>query len=142
MVCQQQDAEEENPNVEYLELEKRIENTYAKYSPVTNKQSLYDMYKMAIRWATDRLPALEQEQQLKQGIIAFVTPATWIDGNSEAGVRAILPKEFSAIYALNLRGNARIYGEQGKIEGEGVFGSATQSPVAITILVKNPNAEA
>lgn len=139
--AKQQDAAYENPNVDYPELEKRIENTYAKYSPVTNKQSLYDMYKMAIRWATDRLQALEQEQQLKQGIIAFVTPATWIDGNTEAGVRAILPKEFTSIYALNLRGNARIYGEQGKIEGEGVFGSATQSPVAITILVKNPNAE-
>ena len=91
------------------------------------------MYKMAIRWATDRLQTQEQEQ-LKQGIVAFVTPATWIDGNTEAGVRAILPKEFTSIYALNLRGNARIYGEQGKIEGEGVFGSATQSPVAITIL--------
>ena len=138
--AKQQDAADENPNVEYPELEKRIENTYAKYSPVTNKQSLYDMYKMAIRWATDRLQTQEQEQ-LKQGIVAFVTPATWIDGNTEAGVRAILPKEFTSIYALNLRGNARIYGEQGKIEGEGVFGNATQSPVAITILVKNPNTE-
>ena len=133
--AKQQDAADENPNVEYPELEKRIENTYAKYSSVTNKQSLYDMYKMAIRWSTDKLA--EQEQ----GIVAFVTPATWIDGNTEAGVRACLPKEFSSIYALNLRGNARIYGEQGKYEGEGVFGSATQSPVAITILVKNPNAE-
>ncbi len=136
--AKQQDAADENPNVEYPEIEKRIENTYAKYSPVTNKQSLYDMYKMAIRWATDRL---QTQEQLKQGIVAFVTPATWIDGNTEAGVRAILPKEFTSIYALNLRGNARIYGEQGKIEGEGVFGSATQSPVAITILVKNPNTE-
>ncbi|MXV77681.1 DEAD/DEAH box helicase, partial [Candidatus Poribacteria bacterium] len=96
--AKQQDAADENPNVEYPELEKRIENTYAKYSPVTNKQSLYDMYKMAIRWATDRLQTQEQEQ-LKQGIVAFVTPATWIDGNTEAGVRAILPKEFTSIYA-------------------------------------------
>ena len=133
--AKQQDAADENPNVEYPELERRIENTYAKYSPVTNKQSLYDMYKMAIRWATDRL------QKNKQGIVAFVTPATWIDGNTEAGVRAILPKEFSSIYALNLLGNARIYGEKGKYEGEGVFGSATQSPVAVTILVKSPNSE-
>ena len=133
--AKQQDAADENPNVEYPQLEGRISETYAKYSPVTNKQSLYDMYKMAIRWSTDRL----QEQE--QGIVAFVTPATWIDGNTEAGVRAYLPKEFSSIYAFNLLGNARIYGEQGKYEGEGVFGSATQSPVAITILVKNPNSE-
>ena len=133
--AKQQDAADENPNVEYPQLEGRISETYAKYSPVTNKQSLYDMYKMAIRWSTDRL----QEQE--HGIVAFVTPATWIDGNTEAGVRAYLPKEFSSIYAFNLLGNARIYGEQGKYEGEGVFGSATQSPVAITILVKNPNSE-
>ena len=79
------------------------------------------MYKMAIRWATDRLQKQEQQQEypLKQGVVAFVTPATWIDGNTEAGVRAILPKEFSSIYALNLLGNARIYGEQGKYQGEG-----------------------
>ena len=133
--AKQQDAADENPNVEYPQLEERISETYAKYSPVTNKQSLYDMYKMAIRWSTDRL----QEQE--QGIVAFVTPATWIDGNTEAGVRAYLPKEFSSIYAFNLLGDARIYGEQGKYQAEGVFGSATQSPVAITILVKNPNSK-
>lgn len=133
--AKQQNAKDDNPNVSYPILEKRIEETYAKYSPVTNKQSLYDMYKMAIRWATDKL------EDQEQGIVAFVTPATWIDGNTEAGVRAFLPMEFSTIYALNLLGNARIYGDQGKYEGEGVFGSATQSPVAITILVKNPNAK-
>ena len=30
-------------------------------------------------------------------------------------------------------------GEEGRYQGEGVFDNATQSPVAITILVKNPN---
>ena len=44
--AKQQDAADENPNVEYPELEERIAETYAKYSPVTNKQSLYDTYKM------------------------------------------------------------------------------------------------
>ncbi|MDE0313344.1 MAG: hypothetical protein OXM61_00450 [Candidatus Poribacteria bacterium] len=98
---------------------------------------------MAIRWATDRLQKQkpEKEEPEKQGIVAFVTPATWIDGNTEAGVRAILPKEFSSIYALNLLGNARIYGEDGRYQGEGVFGNATQSPVAVTILVKNLKSE-
>ena len=131
--AKQQNASDENPNVDYPELEGRIAETYAKYSTVKNKQSLYDTYKMAIRWASDRLK--EQEQ----GIVAFVTPASWIDGNVDAGVRAILPKEFSSIYALNLLGNARIHGEDGHHQGEGVFGNATQSPVAITFLVKNPN---
>lgn len=131
--AKQKNATDDNPNVAYPELEGRIKETYVKYAIATNKQGLYDTYKMAIRWATDRL--CEQEQ----GIVAFVTPASWIDGNSESGVRACLAEEFSSVYILNLRGDARIYGERGKLEGEGVFGSATQSPVAITLLVKNSN---
>ena len=129
----QKEATDDNPNVKYPALEKRISQTYAEFTEATNKRSLYNTYKMAIRWATDRL----KEQKL--GIIAFVTPASWIDGNTEEGIRACLADDFSAIYALNLLGNARIYGEQGKYQGEGVFGSATQQPVAITILVKNTN---
>ena len=129
----QKRATDDNPNVEYPKLEERISETYAESSTVRNKRHLYDTYKMAIRWASDRIG--------EQGVIAFVTPATWIDGNVEAGIRACLVEEFSSIYVLNLLGNAKIYGEQGRYQGEGVFGSATQSPVAITILVKNLNAE-
>ena len=51
-----------------------------------------------------------------------------------------LAEEFSSIYVLNLLGNARVHGERGRYHGEGIFGNATQSPVAITILVKNLNA--
>ena len=42
---------------------------------------------------------------------------------------------------LNLRGNQRTQGEQSRREGGKVFGSGSRAPVAITILVKNPNAE-
>ena len=132
--AKQKNAADDNPNVAYPELEECIKETYVKYATATNKQGLYDTYKMAIRWATDRL------QEREQGIIAFITPASWIDGNSESGVRACLAEEFSSVYVLNLRGDARIYGVRGKLEGEGVFGSATQSPVAVTLLVKNSNA--
>ena len=131
----QKSSADDNPNVEYPELEERVRNTYVKHSTASNKNSLYDTYKMAIRWATDRL------RKQEQGIVAFVTPATWIDGNVDAGIRACLPEEFSSIYIVNLLGNARIHGEQGRYQGEGVFGNATQSPVAITLLVKNLNAE-
>ena len=128
----QKSATDDNANVEYPELEGRIKETYASRVTTTLKSSLYDTYKMAIRWASDRIQ--------DQGVIAFVTPASWIDGNVDAGVRACLAGEFNSIYALNLLGNARIYGERGHREGEGVFGNASQSPVAITILVKNSNA--
>ena len=128
----QKSSADDNPNVKYPELEQRITETYAEYSPVTNKRHLYDTYKMAIRWATDRL------KDQTQGIVAFVTPASWIDGNVEAGIRASLPEEFNAIYVLNMLGDARIHDTEGKYhQGEGVFGNATQSPVAITLLVKS-----
>ena len=58
-----------------------------------------DLYKMAIRWATDRIG--------DRGIVAFVTPNGYLDGNAESGMRACLADEFTTIYIFNLRGNAR-----------------------------------
>ena len=118
--------------MEYPALEKRISETYAEYSTVTNKRHLYDTYKMAIRWASDRVD--------KQGVIAFVTNGSWIDGNADSGVRACLAEEFSSIHVLHLRGNAYTSGERRRTEGGNVFGSGSRTPVTITLLVKNPNA--
>ena len=128
----QRSAADNNPNVKYLELEERIKETYAKYSIGNNKNSLYDTYKMAIRWASDRIQ--------EKGIVAFVTNGSWIDGNVDSGVRARLVEEFSSIHVLNLRGNQRTQGEVSRREGGKVFGQGSRAPVAITILVKNPNA--
>ena len=130
--AKQKTGTDDNPNVEYPELEQRIRETYAARSTVTNLNSLYDTYKMAIRWASDRL--------FEQGIIAFVTNGSWIDATVDSGVRACLAEEFSSIYVLNLRGNQRTQGERSKREGGKVFGSGSRAPVAITVLVKNPNA--
>ena len=130
--AKQKTGTDDNPNVEYPELEQRIRETYAARSTVTNLNSLYDTYKMAIRWASDRL--------FEQGIIAFVTNGSWIDATVDSGVRACLAEEFSSIYVLNLRGNQRTQGERSRREGGKVFGSGSRAPVAITILVKNPNA--
>ena len=128
----QRSAADNNPNVEYPELEQRIKETYAERSTGNNKNSLYDTYKQAIRWASDRIKT--------QGIIAFVTNGSWIDGNVDSGVRACLAEEFNSIYVLHLRGDARTSGERRRSEGGNVFGSGTRTPVAITLLVKNPNA--
>ena len=128
----QQSASDNNPNVEYPELEQRVSKTYVEHATVTNKNSLYDTYKMAIRWASDRIQ--------EQGIVAFVTNGSWIDGNAESGIRACLSEEFSSIHVLHLRGNQRTQGEMSRREGGKIFGSGSRAPVAITILVKNPNA--
>ena len=59
----------------------------------------YDTYKMAIRWASDRIG--------DQGLVAFVTNGSWIDGNVDSGLRACLADEFTSIHVVNLRGNQR-----------------------------------
>ena len=94
--------------------------------------SLYDTYKMAIRWASDRIG--------EQGVVAVVTNGSWIDSHVDSGVRACLAEEFTSIYVLNLRGNARTSGELRRKEGDNVFGQGSRAPVAITVLVRNPNA--
>ena len=123
---------DDNPNVEYPALEERIRETYFVYTTATNTRSLYDTYKMAIRWASDRID--------KQGVIAFVTNGSWIDGNADSGIRGCLAEEFSAVHVLHLRGNARTSGERRRSEGGNVFGGGSRAPVSIMILVKNPNA--
>ncbi len=130
--AKQQKASDDNPNVSYPALEERIKDTYADRSKAKAKNSLYDTYKKAIRWASDRIE--------KQGIIAFVTNGSWIDGNADSGVRACLAEEFSSIHVLHLRGNQRTQGERSRREGGKVFGQGSRAPVAITILVKNPDA--
>ena len=128
----QRSAADDNPNVDYPTLERRVADTYAARSTATLKNSLYDTYKMAIRWTSDRIG--------EQGVVAFVTNGSWIDGNVDSGVRACLAEEFSSIYVLNLRGNQRTQGERSRREGGKVFGQGSRAPVAITVLVRNPDA--
>ena len=114
----QKTATDDNPNVEYPALKTRIEDTYAEYSTATLKRHLYDTYKLAIRWASDRIK--------EQGAIAFVTNGSWIDGNVDSGIRACLAEEFSSIYVLNLRGNQRTQGERSDLEGGGRCSAVVQ----------------
>ena len=129
----QRSSRDDNPNVSYPRLERRVADTYAARSSATLKNSLYDTYKMAIRWASDRLG--------ERGVIALVTNGSWIDGNVDSGIRACLAEEFTSVHVLNLRGNQRTSGERSRREGGKVFGQGSRAPVAITILVRNPEAE-
>ena len=134
----QKSANDNAQNLKYKKLEERIANTYAANSKSTNKNALYNSYIKAFRWASDRLT-----QSKEGGIIAFITPNSWIDGNSEVGIRVCFEKEFSSIYVLNLRGNGRTSGETCRKEGEPLFaanggtGGSLQG-ISINILVKNP----
>ncbi len=115
----QKSAANDNPNVHYPALEKRIRDTYAAASTVTNKNSLYDTYKLALRWASDRIG--------EEGVIAFVTNGSWVDGNADAGLRACLASEFSSIYVLHLRGDARPL-ENGDVRKVEMLSAAVPAP--------------
>ncbi len=128
----QKSANDDAQNQSYPRLEKRIGVTYAAQSNQTNKNSLYDSYIKAFRWASDRL------NKTQGGIIAFVSNGYWLDGNAMDGLRKCLEEEFSAIYVFNLRGNCRTSGELRRKEAGNVFGLGSRTPIAITILVKNP----
>jgi predicted helicase len=69
-----------------------------------------------------------------------VTNAGFVEANAADGLRRCLAEEFSSIYVLHLRGNQRTKGEQSRKEGGKIFGSGSRAPIAITLLVKNPNA--
>lgn len=127
----QKSGNDDNKNTEYPALFKKIAESYAKESTATNKNSLYDSYKLAIRWASDRIE--------HNGIIGYVTNGSFINGNSDDGLRACLEKEFSYIYVLNLRGNQRTQGEESRKEGGKIFGGGSRTPVAITLLIKDEN---
>jgi len=99
-------------NIEYKNLRKRIEQTYAKYANelgVTNANSLYDMYIQALRMASDRI---------EEGVIGFILNNGWLKGLSGRGIRKALSEEFAEVYVYDLRGDAR---KRSKKEGENVF---------------------
>ncbi|MCL2570019.1 MAG: DEAD/DEAH box helicase family protein [Firmicutes bacterium] len=125
----QKSANDDAQNNDYPKLDAAIESTYAKLSTAVNKNSLYDSYIRAFRYATDRLGD-------NNGIVCYVSNGTWIDGMASEGFRKSIEQEFSKIFVFNLRGNQRTSGELSRKEGGKIFGSGSRTPVSITLLVK------
>ena len=124
----QTSANDNNANLKYPTLDKRIEETFAANSSAQLKNSLYDSYLRAFRWSIDRLGT--------HGVMAFVSNGGWIDGNTADGVRLSLDDELSDIYVYNLRGNARTAGEVRRQEAGNVFRDGGRTTIAIIIAVK------
>lgn len=129
----QENANDNNQNINYPQLDVRIRETYAAKSSGGNARNLYDSYIRAIRWASDRIG--------DSGVIGFVTNAGFVETATADGLRRCLAEEFSTIYIFHLRGNARTSGELRRKEKDNVFGQGTRTPIAISILVKNPKAK-
>ncbi len=70
----QKSANDNAQNLDYPKLDGRISKTYAALTNATNKNSLYDSYIKAFRWASDRLGK-------EGGVIGYVSNGSWIDGN-------------------------------------------------------------
>lgn len=126
----QENANDNNQNQKYPKLEERIAKTYAAHSTATLKNSLYASEIKALRWASDRIEG--------EGVVAFITNGSFIDGNTADGLRKCLTQEFSYLYVFNLRGNQRTAGELSKREGGKIFGSGSRNTVAIVLMVKDP----
>ena len=120
----QQNANDNNKNREYPEIDRRIRDTYVGAS-TAQKTKQYDMYKRFIRWASDRLA--------DDGIIAFITNRAYLDTRQDDGFRKLAAKEFSDLYVLDLSSDVR---RNPKISGttHNVFG--IQTGVAIGFFVR------
>lgn len=129
----QKNANDDNANEHYPTLDGRIRDTYSAKTDATNKNSVMDSYIRAFRWASDRIG--------DAGIVCYVSNAGWLRSAAGEGVRRCFVEEFNSIYVMDLRGNQRTQGEESRKEGGKVFGSGSRAPIAITMLVKNPDSK-
>lgn len=123
-----------NQNIGYPALDARIAETYAARSGAALSKGLYDSYVRAIRWASDRIG--------NAGIIGFVTNGGYLEKAAMDGVRRCLVAEFSSLHVFNLRGDIRknmLSKGQAK-EGQNIFGSGSMAGIAISLLIRNPEA--
>ncbi|MHB1679401.1 MAG: type ISP restriction/modification enzyme [bacterium] len=126
----QKSENDNNKSEKYPALDKKITETYVANSAAQLKNSLYDSYIRAFRWATDRIK--------DKGIICFISNGAYINNQAMDGFRKSLFDEFTSVYCFNLKGNFRKFD---KNEGENVFGNQCGTTVAITLLIKNPAKE-
>ena len=119
----QKNENDNNKNRRHLAVDTRVRNTFASDSTAQLKNSLYDPYVKAIRWATDTLG--------EEGIVVFITNHNFLDGTSFDGMRKHLAAEFDTLYILDLGGNIR----KRHPGDSNVFG--IQIGVSINVLVKS-----
>ncbi len=118
-----------NQNLSHPKLEKWVSETYGKNSTAKVGNTTRDTLIQSIRMASDVVK--------DRGVIGFVVNGSFIDSKSADGFRKCVAKEFSHLYVLNLRGNARTSGEERKKEGDGIFDSGSRATIAIIFFVKD-----
>ncbi|MFP6351437.1 type ISP restriction/modification enzyme [Helicobacter pylori] len=122
-----------NQNLTHPKLEKLVYDTYGKNSTAKAGQTTRDTLIQSIRMASDVVK--------DRGVIGFVVNGSFIDSKSADGFRKCVAKEFSHLYALNLRGNQRTSGEVSRKEGGKIFDSGSRATVAIVFFVKDKSVQ-
>ena len=119
----QKNENDNNRNRRHAGVDARVRNTFAADSNAQLKNKLYDPYVKAFRWAMDKLG--------DEGVVAFVTNNSFIDGQMFDGMRRHLSEEFDTLYILDLGGNVH----KGQSGDANVFG--IQVGVSVNLLVKS-----
>ena len=117
-----------NKNRKYPAMDARVRETYTQASNAQNNKALADPYVKSIRWASDRIG--------KEGIVAVVTNNSFLDDRAFDGMRKHLAQDFTKIYHLNFKGNARTSGERRRKEGGNVFDDAIRVGIGISFFIK------
>ena len=127
------DENDTDKDRKYETMDGRIKETYADDSEAKLKTQLYDSYVRAIRWASDRIG--------EEGLVAFVTNNGFLDGVAFDGMRKHLGQDFTKIYHINLKGNARTSGERRRKEGGNVFDDQIRVGVGISFFIKKADVQ-
>ena len=121
-----------NKNRTYKTMGERVAETYVKDSKATNKNKLSDPYVKAFRWASDRIG--------EEGVVALVTSNSFLDGIAFDGMRCHLEQDFTKIYHIDLKGNARTAGERRRKEGGNIFDDQIRVGVGISFFIRKAGA--
>ena len=124
----QTNENDNNKNRKYKVMDALLRETYSQDSKATNKNALSDPYVKAILWASKRIG--------KEGVVAFVTNNGFLDGIAFDGMRKHLAQDFTKIYHIDLKGNARTSGERRRKEGGNVFDDQIRVGVGISFFIK------
>ncbi len=134
--ARQDNFNSQNANRFYKEIDQRIKDTYIKNGTAQNQIVVYDMYIRFFRWAMDRLG--------DEGIIAFISNNSFIDGRAFDGFRKTINDEFNHVYIINLGGNIReLSGKDGIFlnEKNTIFGVSAAVGISIIFLIKEKKKE-
>jgi len=132
----QANENDNNKNRLYKTVDNWVRETYAKDSKATLKNALSDPYVKAIKWASMRIK--------NEGMVAFVTNNSFLDGIAFDGMRKHLTRDFSKIYILDLKGNVRKDSMRDGIpigEKHTIFGLSAMVGISVTFFVKGNNTE-